>query len=113
MTVRWFRRRPGGHMRATILGIAAVAVLSLPLTARAAETRLLAGVGSLGRSYDDAFPTINLKGDATTTAETVDVHGPIARGVAWAGGRAVVGAGRLAVGGVRYAAGGPFYRPWG
>ena len=49
-------------------------------------------------------------------ADTIEVHGPVARGiggVARAGGRAIVGVGRVGVGTARYAAGYPFYRPWG
>jgi hypothetical protein len=86
------------------IGIAAVTLgtLSLVPSVRAGETILLAGVGSLSGSRDVSAPTITLKNDATTAADTIEVNGPIARGL---GGVARVGAGA-----VRFAAGGPFFR---
>src|SRR5439155_12206653 len=81
-----------------------------------ADTMLLGGVGSLNQSISEAAPVITLQGDSTAVADTVEVHGPIARGVVgvaragvYAGGRVLYGAGRLAVGTARYAGG---YRPW-
>jgi hypothetical protein len=110
-------------MKVTSLGIAAVALggLFLAPNVQAADTMFLAGVGSLSGSPDMNAPIITLRNDATTAADTIDVNGPIARGiggVARLGGRAVVGVGRVGVGAVRFAAGGPFYRygygrPWG
>jgi hypothetical protein len=104
-------------MKLTFLGIAAAALggLFLPANVRASETKLLAGVGSLSGTPDLTAPVITLKGDASNTPDTIEVNGPIARGVggvARVGGRAVVGVGRVGVGTFRYAAGYPFYRPW-
>jgi hypothetical protein len=101
-------------MRVTFLGTAAAAaagLMSFGSPSRSAETMLLGGVGSLSNPATTA-PVVTLQADATTEAETLDVHFPIARGVARVGGRVIYGAGRLAVGSVRYAAGYPFYRPW-
>ncbi len=64
-------------MRISFLGATAIVVggLFLNPSARAADTMLLAGVGSL-MSRDITAPTITLKGDATTAADIVNVgHG--------------------------------------
>lgn len=62
-------------MRHTLIGAAVIAGLALSPSARGADTRLLAGVGSLSSTRDDT-PVVTLKGDATTVADTVAVaHG--------------------------------------
>ena len=111
-------------MRVAIFGTAAVAfggLLSLGPAARAADTVMLGGVGSMSRAFDRT-PTLTLEG---APADTVEVfRGPIARGVVGIGrgavytaGRVAYGAGRVAYGAGRFALGyRPFYgyyRPWG
>jgi hypothetical protein len=115
-------------MRTTSLGTAALAIggmLALGQVGRAAETMMLGGVGSLNNAQAVTAPVFTLKGDIATTADTIEVHGPIARagvGVARVGARVGYGAGRVVVGSARFATGfRPFYgapgfgfaRPWG
>jgi hypothetical protein len=76
-------------MRLTIFGTAAV-VVGLPFlspAARAADTMLLAGTGSLMKAYGDDTPVANLKGDLTNSAATIQV----ARGFGHVGGFGRVG----------------------
>jgi hypothetical protein len=124
-------------MRLAVLGLiaAGIAGFSVSPLARAADTFMLGGVGSLSGSHDAIAPVITLKGDATTTADITNV----ARGGGFSGGRGGVGGfhggfsgGRVAVGGFRGSAfrggvgfrsfsrgwgwgrpSGGFVRPWG
>src|SRR5947209_13488119 len=50
-------------------------------TAKASDTMLLAGVGSMSGERDLNAPAITLQRTDATTADTVEVYAPIARGV--------------------------------
>jgi hypothetical protein len=111
-------------MRLALLGLiaAGIAGFSASPLARASDTFMLGGVGSLSASHDAIAPVITLKGDATTTADTINVG----HGGGFSGGRGGGGGfhggfsgGRVAVGGFHGSAfrGGvavrSFARPWG
>lgn len=81
-------------MRATIIGTVAalVGVAFVCPAAPAADTTLLAGVGSLNQIPGDDAPVITLKGDLATTASTILVaHGGGFHGGGFHGGMAHAG----------------------
>jgi hypothetical protein len=100
-------------MRGVFVGTTAAlfgGVLFCP-SARAADTMMLAGVGSLSSALDRSAPTVTLELTDAKKADTVEAYFPLARG-------AIRASGRLAWGTARVAAGYPFrgwgwYRPWG